>query len=170
MNPVGPLPQNWEAERAVLGAILLDNAVLAFLANRISPLDFFHDLHRKAFYAMLKLAEQRTPIDFVTLIDAMQARGDLHDAEDIAYVTSLTDGMPRVSNVEHYVRIVQEKSMFRHLAHAGEALMGAAINTNVEEVRRILASARELLVDSIRDSCADRKLVTAEEFLKRSTS
>ncbi|HEY2351370.1 MAG TPA: replicative DNA helicase [Candidatus Acidoferrum sp.] len=113
-----PLPNNLDAERSVLGAILLDNNALNPAVEHLRPEDFFLDQHRRVFTQMIALGESQQAIDLVTLTEELHRRGDLDASGGAPYLASLADGMPRVSNVEHYARIVKEKAMLRNLIHA----------------------------------------------------
>src|SRR5271168_319953 len=112
-----PLPNNLDAERSVLGSILLDNAALKTAAETLSSGDFFLDQNQRLFRKMLAIMEAKRPIDMVTLVDELQTAGDLEAAGGMAYIASLADGMPKVSNVAHYARIVRDKSLLRQLIH-----------------------------------------------------
>jgi len=113
-----PLPNNLDAERSVLGAILLDNHALNTAVETLRPEDFFLDQHRRVFTQMIALGESQQAIDLVTLTEELHRRGDLEASGGPPYLAALVDGMPRVSNVEHYARIVKEKAMLRNLIHA----------------------------------------------------
>src|SRR5712692_9576485 len=113
-----PLPQNLEAERSILGAILLDNHALNAAIENLKPEDFFLEQHRRVFNQMIALGESQQAIDLVTLTEELHRRGDLEAAGGAPYLASLADGMPKVSNIEHYARIVKEKAMLRNLIHA----------------------------------------------------
>jgi replicative DNA helicase len=113
-----PLPNNLDAERSVLGAILLDNNALNSAIENLRPEDFFLDQHRRVFTHMITLGESQQAIDLVTLTEELHRRGDLEASGGAPYLASLADGMPKVSNVEHYARIVKEKAMLRNLIHA----------------------------------------------------
>src|SRR5580692_11924850 len=112
-----PLPNNLDAERSVLGAIILDNNALNTAIETLRPDDFFLDQHRRVFTQMIALAEVQQAIDLITLTEELHRRGDLEAAGGAPYLASLADGMPKVSNVEHYARIVKEKAMLRNLIH-----------------------------------------------------
>jgi replicative DNA helicase len=112
------LPSNLDAERSVLGAILLDNHVLNTAIESLRPEDFFLHQHRTVFTHMIALGESQQAIDLVTLTEELHRRGELEASGGAPYLASLADGMPRVSNVEHYARIVKEKAMLRNLIHA----------------------------------------------------
>jgi DnaB-like helicase N terminal domain/AAA domain len=122
-----PVPFSLDAERAVLGAILLDNRALEIAKQKLQPADFFNDSHRKIFVQMLALGEAGTPIDDVTLTDRLRCKNELDSVGGPAFVSQLADGMPRVSNLEHYAKIVKEKSLLRQLAHAGDFLKRGAL-------------------------------------------
>jgi replicative DNA helicase len=113
-----PLPNNLDAERSVLGAILLDNHTLNTAIETLRPEDFFLDQHRRVFTQMIALGESQQAIDLVTLTEELHRRGDLEASGGAPYLAALVDGMPRVSNVEHYARIVKEKALLRNLIHA----------------------------------------------------
>jgi replicative DNA helicase len=112
-----PLPNNLDAERSVLGAVILDNNALNAAIENLKPEDFFLDQHRRVFTQMIALGESQQAIDLITLTEELHRRGDLEAAGGAPYLASLADGMPRVSNVEHYARIVKEKAILRNLIH-----------------------------------------------------
>src|SRR5579864_1457513 len=112
-----PLPNNLEAERSVLGAILLDNHALNAAMETLRPEDFFLSQHQRVFTHMIVLGENQQAIDLVTLTDELHNKGELEASGGAPYLASLADGMPRVSNVDHYARIVKEKAILRNLIH-----------------------------------------------------
>src|ERR1700757_1759033 len=113
-----PLPQNLHAERPILGAILLDNHALNAAIENLKPEDFFLEQHRRVFNQMIALGENQQAIDLVTLTEELHRRSELESSGGAPYLASLVDGLPRVTNVEHYARIVKEKAMLRNLIHA----------------------------------------------------
>jgi len=113
-----PMPSNLDAERCILGAILLDNNALNTAIEALKPDDFFIPQHRSIFNQMIALGEAQHAIDLVTLTEELHRRGELESSGGAPYLASLVDGVPRVSNVEHYARIVKEKAMLRNLIHA----------------------------------------------------
>lgn len=118
-------PHNLEAERSVLGAILIHNEALDDIAQRVAPADFFRLGHRRIFEAMLRLGEQRAAIDTVTLKDALTKASALEDAGGVAYIAGLIDGVPRSTNVEYYARIVRDKATLRSLLAAAHQIDAA---------------------------------------------
>jgi len=117
-----PLPSSLEAERAILGAILLDNSQLAAVAEKLKTADFFSDHHQRIFGAMLVLADQKRVIDLLTLLDRLNSTGELAAAGGAAYFSSLVDGVPRVSNIGTYVALVAEKATLRRMIHKCHAV------------------------------------------------
>src|SRR3990172_6312075 len=109
------LPSNVEAERSILGAILLDNSAYSQAAQVLKPDDFYLESHRRLFRRMVDLAERSRPIDLVTLSEELMRNSELEAVGGAGYVSSLTDGMPRLDNIEHYVQIVRDKALLRRL-------------------------------------------------------
>ena len=117
------LPHNLEAEKCVLGAILIDNPSFNQAAEVIGTDDFFRDAHRRIFEKMIGLSERSQPIDPVTLKDELTRSGELDEVGGPAYVASLTDGVPRSANVEFYAKIVKEKSTLRKLIQSANDVL-----------------------------------------------
>jgi replicative DNA helicase len=122
-----PLPQNLDAERSILGAILLDNHALNAAIENLKPEDFFLEQHRRVFNQMIALGESQQAIDLVTLTESLHRVGELESSGGAPYLAALADGMPRVSNVEHYARIVREKALLRNLIHATHNIQQRAL-------------------------------------------
>jgi len=122
-----PLPQNLDAERSILGAILLDNHALNAAIENLKPEDFFLEQHRRVFNQMIALGESQQAIDLVTLTESLHRVGELESSGGAPYLAALADGMPRVSNIEHYARIVREKALLRNLIHATHNIQQRAL-------------------------------------------
>src|SRR6202040_374416 len=117
-----PMPQNVEAERSILGAILLDNNAINPAIEKLKPEDLFHDLPRRIYQQMIVLGETQQAIDLVTLTEQLQRSGELESVGGAAYISQLMDGVPHITNVEHSSRIVKEKVMLRGLRPATSAI------------------------------------------------
>jgi replicative DNA helicase len=126
------LPHNLEAERSVLGAILVHNDAFNLAVQVIDSRDFYRDAHRRIFEKMIALNERNQAIDFVTLKEELSRAGDLDDAGGPAYIASLADGVPRATNVEYYARIVKEKSTLRNLIYAANKIVTNAYEADQE--------------------------------------
>src|SRR5215212_5104244 len=109
------LPHNLEAEKCVLGAILINNHAFNQAAEVIDAGDFFRDAHRRIFEKMIGLSERSEPVDLITLKDELGRSGELDEVGGPAYIAALTDGVPRSANVEFYARIIKEKATLRNL-------------------------------------------------------
>jgi replicative DNA helicase len=112
------LPHNAEAERTVLGAVLVDNSAFNSAAEVLNRDDFYRDGHRRIFDAMAALAERSIPIDTVTLKDELVRTSSLEAVGGAAYLASLVEGLPRITNVDEWGRIIREKAVLRRLIHA----------------------------------------------------
>src|SRR5258708_36096968 len=129
------LPANPEAEKAVLGAILLDNGAYNAGAAMITADDFYVDAHRRISQRIVALREgiAPRPVDQVLLVEELLQSGELDAVGGTSYVSDLTYGLPRSVNAEHYARIVKDKSVLRRLIHTAhnivqEGLEGGAQN------------------------------------------
>ena len=126
------LPHSLDAEKSVLGAILIHNDAFNQAAEHIDGRDFFRDAHRRIFNSMVALSERSEPIDFVTLREELSRGGQLDEVGGPAYIASLADGVPRSANVEYYARIVKEKSTLRNLIHSANKILADAYEAEQE--------------------------------------
>jgi len=131
-----PLPRSLEAERSVLGAVLVNNDAFYPLVDRVAPEDFFHAGHRITFQAMSRLMGSGTPVDPVTLAAELEGAGRLEEVGGRAYLATLMDGVPPSLNVEHHARIVQEKATLRQVIAASDRTIESALHSGgpAEEV------------------------------------
>ncbi len=136
------LPNSAEAERTVLGAVLVDNQAFNSAAEVLTRDDFYREAHRRIFEAMAQLAEKSAPIDTVTLADELQRAQSLEAVGGAAYLASLVDGLPRITNVEQWSRIIKEKSVLRNLIHAGSRIVQSCYEGE-EEAAAILDRAEQ---------------------------
>ncbi len=138
------LPAHLLAERSVLGSILMDHLALNHAAEILSPDDFHSDAHRKIYRAMVELAHNGRPVDFITLGEALERAGELEAAGGHAFLITLTDGLPRSVNVEHYARIVKDRAILRRLLNAAQVISNACL-AGSEDSARILDEAEQLI-------------------------
>ncbi len=129
-----PLPHNLEAERSVLGAILIQNTSYNVAAQVVRPEDFYRDAHRRIFEKITALAERGMAVDLVTLKEELARAGELDAVGGPAYIASLVDGVPRATNVEYYSKIVKEKSVLRVLIAAANGILLDAYGADEEAV------------------------------------
>ena len=159
-----PLPQSTDAERAVLGSILINNNTFYRVLGTIDTPDFFKDAHRIIFANMRLLAEQSREIDLITLKEELARRAQLDQAGGAAYLSSLTDGIPDVANVERYARIVKEKSTLRRLIVMGNSVMRAALDAPNESTD-VLNIAEKSLYE-IAEGSIEKGFVSLDKITK----
>ena len=159
-----PLPQSSDAERAVLGSVLINNNSFYRVLGTIDTPDFFKDAHRAIFAAMRHLAEQSREIDLLTLKDELGKRAQLDQVGGSAYISSLVDGIPDIANVERYARIVKEKSTLRRLIVMGNSVMRAALDTP-NEPSEVLNIAEKTLYE-IAEGSTEKGFVSLERITK----
>ena len=109
------LPANIDAEKTILGAILLDNAAHAECAEKLTADDFSLDSHRRIFLRMTELINEQRAVDIVTLSNELARYKEIEAIGGVAYLASLTEGLPRRPVIEEYIRIVKDKSLLRRL-------------------------------------------------------
>ncbi len=132
-----PLPHYLIAEKTLLGVVLLNNAALVgALEKGLTADDFFLPEHRNVFEAMMRLDEDRKPIDAVTVTEHLHRTGKLEASGGPAYISQLGDGIPHAMNVEQYTQIIREKAVLRGLIHAAAAIQERAFEgrDNVDEI------------------------------------
>ena len=121
------LPHAEEAERSVLGAVLLDNVRLDRAVEILTPTAFYSIRHQKIFSAFENLSENASAIDILTLKAELERQGCLDECGGPAYLATLLEGVPRSANVEHYAKLVREKSIQRELIRASQTILSAAM-------------------------------------------
>jgi replicative DNA helicase len=123
------LPQNLEAERAILGSVLIDNTALNVALENLTKDDFFSDQHRLTFEKMAGLSERNRTIDIVTLVEELLKDGLLEKAGGASYLAALSDGVPlgSTASVSEYARIVKEKSIIRKLINASNNVIARCL-------------------------------------------
>jgi replicative DNA helicase len=160
------MPASPDSERSILGAILLERKhLIEANAARLEVEDFSLDSHRRIFRAMLSLENRRQPIDLITLVEELAKRKEVDSVGGVAYVASLTEGLPRRVSIAEYVRIVKDKSIARQTIVLLNAGINAAVDQSedaMELVGRTIADLRELSSLANAD-----KIETAGEFFQR---
>ena len=137
-------PQNIEAERSVLGSLMLDKDAIVKVANLIRLGDFYKDDHNSIYEAMVELYEKREPIDVLSLSNQLEEKKQLDKIGGSSYLTSLINSVPSSSNVEHYAKVVQKKSTLRKLITASGEITEMGYKES-EDVEKILDQAEQKL-------------------------
>jgi replicative DNA helicase len=140
-------PAALEAERALLGAVLLDDQQMARIADVLPPSingSWFHDqAHHLVYDAMLTLFERREPIDIVTVTDVLRMRGHLEKVGGGVFLASLLEGAVTTANVAHHARIVRDKSLLRELINISTHLQASAYEQ--DDLQAIVSQATDSL-------------------------
>jgi hypothetical protein len=141
------LPQNLDAERALLGSALLDNEVLTFVQGKLSPDDFYGAGHRVVFRVMLEMRASGLPLDEVSLCEELKARGELEKAGGVARISSFTDLVPvgDLTFARNYARIIKEKSDARRLINLAQNLAARAYDGEPHEIAASLTADLEVI-------------------------
>lgn len=139
------LPANLDAERFVLGAILLDDTYFIQAAGVLRPDDFSLEKHQRIFIRMMDLSDRGERIDRVTVANELLKHNQLEACDGLTYLVSLDDGLPQILNLDSYVRIVRDKAILRRMIFAAQQLMNRCL-IGTEEPHEILASAEETLI------------------------
>lgn len=148
----GTLPQNIEAEQAVLGSLLIDKRAIERIASFLRPEDFYLPVNAELYKAMLVLYERDRPTDVLTLADHLHAHERLDEMGGLAYLTSLTTVVPTSLNAEFYARIVERLGVLRRLIDAGTRISAVGYDERreadaaLEEAERILFEVSRLRV------------------------
>jgi replicative DNA helicase len=158
------LPANVEAERSILGAILLDNFSYNQAAEHLHAEDFSLDSHRRIYGRMVELAESSRPIDLITLCEELDRTKELESIGDVGYISSLLDGVPDRPSIEHYVKIVRDKSMLRGLIHAANAAISRAADQS-DPAEEILSDT-EAAIFQLSEQRIGRGFMGVQEIIK----
>ncbi|HEY5177183.1 MAG TPA: replicative DNA helicase [Terriglobales bacterium] len=138
------LPVSMEAERSILGAILLDNSLYDQAAENLTPDDFSLDAHRRVYSRMRDLQETGRPVDMITLVEELDRRKEVEAIGGVAYLSSLIDGVPDRPSIEHYVRIVRNKALLRGLINLAQNAIAEAIEHS-DEAEEVLGRAEQAI-------------------------
>ncbi|MCC6391731.1 MAG: replicative DNA helicase [Bryobacterales bacterium] len=139
------LPANTDAERFVLGSILVDDETFLQVAGILEPEDFSLEKHRRIFLRMIDLHDRGERLDRVTLANELMKHGQLESVDGLPYLISLDDGIPQISNLESYVRIVKNKALLRRIILQSQRTIDQCLAGN-EDPENILARAGDELM------------------------
>ena len=140
------LPANIDAEKTILGAILLDNASHSEAAEKLLPDDFSLDSHQRIFQRMSDLRDAQRAVDIVTLAEELARYKEIEAVGGVAYLASLTEGLPRRPVIDEYIRIVKDKSLLRRLMGICSAAIARAADQS-ETALEVLGDAEARLLE-----------------------
>jgi replicative DNA helicase len=141
------LPQNLEAEQAVLGAIIIENSAINQVMEILIAEDFYKEAHRKIYNAMIELDRDSKPIDLLTLYEYLKGNGNLlEEVGESSYLTYLTEIVPATENVSYYAKLVREKSIVRNLVMAASDIAHRG-NEGVTDIDEFIDKAEHTILD-----------------------
>jgi len=138
------LPHNVDAEKSVLGAILVNNENYYGVIETLRPEDFYLDAHRVIFRQMIELIDQSKVIDLITIQDELDRASRLESAGGITYLAGLLDGIPHLVNIEHYIQIIRERATLRQLITSANKIMAECFD-QADPADEILDRAEQAL-------------------------
>ena len=147
------LPNSAEAERAILGGIILDNGLISQAIELLRPEDFYVPSHRRIFLAMTALFERGAEINPILIGEELKKDNALESVGGISFITNLTYGLPHSTNIAHYAKVVRGKSMLRQLIRAANKITQEALEQEDEP---------ELILDHALECCRGHVLLGGE--------
>ena len=156
-------PQNLEAEKSLLGAILLDEEVLADASELVTAQDFYDKNHQRIFAGMIGLYERHKPVDLLTLTDELRNKDTLEQIGGSAYLSELTNYVPTAAHATAYAEIVAEKAVRRRLIKASSDI--SELSYDEDQSTQELLSQAESELFSVSDQSLKQDLVSLESVL-----
>jgi replicative DNA helicase len=139
------LPDNIDAERFVLGAIMSSENAFLQVAGTLGPEDFSLEKHKRIFLRMMDLHERGESIDRVTLANELMKQGQLQSVDGLSYLVSLDDGLPQLYNLDSYVAIIREKALLRRIITVSQDTIDRCL-TCEEDAKQILGAVEDALM------------------------
>ncbi len=165
--PAGKVPpQNLDAEKSLLGAVLIDEEVLADISEHVTEKDFYDKRHATIYGGMMRLYEKHKPVDLLTLTDELQRKKEIELIGGSAYLTELTNYVPTAAHAEAYAELVAQKAVRRRLIKASSEIseMGFDEDTTTQE----LLEKAEAELFSVSDQSLKQDLTSIESILTES--
>jgi replicative DNA helicase len=139
-----PLPSSEDAERVILGAVLLDNALIAQAVEHLKPEDFYSPLNRRVFAAMIALFEKQRQIDPILIGEELKKEGSLESIGGTTTITNLTFGLPHFSDIGEYIQVVKDKAVVRNLIRACNSITSEALSEE-DDAQAVLEKAERTI-------------------------
>jgi replicative DNA helicase len=139
-------PHSQEAEKTVMGGILVNNNNLNVVLSIISPEDFYKDTNRKILDKIIVLVDKSLPVDLLTVTEELQKAGELDEVGGASYVSSLMDGVPKSLNIEYHARIIKEKALLRRLILSSAKIISSSYEQK-EDADLLLDEAQSAIIE-----------------------
>lgn len=160
-------PQNLEAERSVLGAMLIDDEAIGLTIENVDEFCFYDSAHQKIFATIISLYNNHKNVDLITLSDKLKSENTLEAVGGVSYLTQLIDSVPTAANVEHYARIVKEKNIQRMLIKNATHIINESYDSKGSSIHELVDRAERLIFE-IADVGQRQKSLHIKEIIKDS--
>src|ERR1700682_3370427 len=160
---IDTLPSNVDAERMILGAILLETHAIPEAEQKLTPDDFSLDSHRRIYQRMTELGGEGHAVDLVTLANERANYKGIESVGGVAYLPSLTEGLPRSPIIDEYIRIVKDKSLLRQLMLICSAAIARAADQSETALDVLNAAESQLMV--VGEKSITKGLASLEEIV-----
>ena len=165
--PAGKIPpQNLDAEKSLLGAVLIDEETLADISEHVTVKDFYEKRHSMIYGGMMRLYEKHKPVDLLTLTDELKRKKELESIGGSAYLTELTNYVPTAAHAEAYAELVAQKAVRRRLIKASGEI--SELGYDEETTTQELLEKAEAELFSVSDQSLKQDLVSIESILTES--
>src|ERR671927_1491278 len=154
-------PHDLDAERAVIGAMLVSEAAVSVVGERLAAEDFYSETHRVLYGAMMRLYSRGEPIDQLTLSDELRSVGEFDRIGGRQYVFRLVESVPTAANAARYAEIVRGKALLRAVIDAGDRIQQEAF-AEPEDVTQALDAAEQLIYGVSNRQLKEHLVPTAE--------
>lgn len=159
-------PQNLDAEKSLLGAVLIDEEKLADISEHVTSVDFYDKRHAMVYAAMMRLYEKHSPVDLLTLTDELKRKKELDTIGGSAFLTELTNYVPTAAHAEAYAELVSQKAVRRRLIKASGEI--SELGYDEETTTQELLEKAEAELFSVSDQSLKQDLVSIESILTES--
>lgn len=160
-------PQNIDAERALLGSIMLRPVSLLEIVDSIGEDDFYVQKHKLIFRSMVELSRVGDPIDLVSVAEKMKAMNLLEQGGGISYLNDIANTVPNATNIEYYAKTVNGKSILRKLINAGDFVTELGFE-EASEVEEVLDKAEKKIFEITNNPSAGKKFVSIKDIIPKS--
>ena len=144
------LPNNLEAEESVLGSCFLSKYALQKAVESLTPESFYNEKNSKIFAAMIYLQEEKTPIDITTVTSYLKKKNELNEVGGVEYLNEILDFVPTASNIDFYIKNVEEASLLRNLINTAEEIASEGYRTD-ESVNEILDNSEKRILNIVKN-------------------
>ena len=148
--PTRKMPNNIEAEEAVLGSCFLSKYALQKATESLTQESFYNEKNGKIFSAMINLQEEKTPIDITTVTSYLKKKNEINEIGGVEYLNEILDSVPTASNIDYYIKNVEEASLLRNLIVTAEEIASEGYNTD-ETINEILDNSEKKILNIVKN-------------------